>query len=57
MENWVTADEVTAIIFKNGFKVNRQKTKEKIRGQRQMLTGLTVSNGFMSQRRIVRMCG
>ena len=45
VENRVTADEVTAIIFKNGFKVNRQKTKEKIWGQRQMVTGLTVTNG------------
>lgn len=45
INNKVTPKEVTDVIFKNGFKVNRKKTKEKVRGQKQIVTGLTIANG------------
>lgn len=45
VNNKVTPKEVTSIIFSNGFRVNRKKTKEKIRGQKQIVTGLTITNG------------
>lgn len=46
LNNKVTREEVTSIIENNGFRVNRNKTKEKLRGQKQMVTGLTVTNGI-----------
>lgn len=45
LESRVTPEDVTEIVLSNGFRVNRNKTKEKVRGQRQLVTGLTVSNG------------
>ena len=45
ISNKVFQKEVVSIVCSCGFIVNRTKTKEKRRGQRQMVTGLTVTNG------------
>lgn len=37
--------ELEGIIFRNGFKVNRKKTKFRRKGCRQMVTGLSINNG------------
>ena len=44
-------EDIYKIVYLNGFKVNRMKTKVRYKGCRQVVTGLTVTNGVhVSQR-------
>ena len=44
-------EDIYKIVYLNGFKVNRMKTKVRYKGCRQEVTGLTVTNGVhVSQR-------
>lgn len=42
----IPLESIKAIVKKHGFKLNQHKTRLRRNGQRQMVTGLTVSNGI-----------
>lgn len=44
-DNMVSVDEIINVVSRFRFRINKNKTKKKKQGQRQMVTGLTVSNG------------
>lgn len=44
-DNAVTPEQISAIIEGSGFRVNKNKTKSKHRGQKMSVTGLTITHG------------
>lgn len=40
-----SVDDIYKLVYQSGFVVNRKKTKIRFKGSRQMVTGLTVTNG------------